>query len=1497
MRKLSNRWKEKVKNGMDVQYLKYADITLTDGTVLNLTSANLWQNGMEFEDSVSNDSSFDIGSAIINVLNLSINNFDGEYSDYDFEGAEVICYVGLQIENEDTSELLDSAGEQILDSTGDTIIVHKNTIIEKTRICTATVVEQPEDETVTIDLTCEDNMRKFDRNYSDSKLKYPATRGQIVRDACEVCGVTLQTLNFYRDDYIVQNRPNDEALTFRQVLQWVAQIGCQWMRCDEYGRLCVNWYGFVNEEELTVDELGVLKTQDGSNVNLNFSNSDGALSADNGTLLENDGILRLFATDEKGNISEIETTYGFTPHHTDVVITGVKVTEYSESSSDNPQTYMVGTEGYVLGISGNKLIRVGDGQTIASIISEKCVGMRFRPFESECPTDVALEAGDSLIIVDRNGKIYTSLLTTTTLKPGSGQKIACNAKSAAKNSSTQYSQATQAFVTARNMVKQEKTEREKALEEFGKRIDSATGVYTTEEIQEDGSRIFYLHDKPTLAESKAIWKMTSEAWGVSTDGGQTWNGGMTVDGDTIVRILNAVGVNADWINAGAIMVKDSDGNILFSVDMDTKKVIISGDSVVIGGKTATKALSDNLQESKDYSDGKLADYADAVTGSLAGLQAQIDGQIESFFYDYEPSLQNKPASEWTSTEERKKHEGDLFYWKSTGYAYRFMQDGATWKWQMIQDNDISKALAQAEKAQDTADGKRRTFVIQPSPPYDIGDLWSQDGGDILTCVVARAKGSVYASSDWKKLNKYTDDTTANKALEAAALAKNMTFQLSNDMQTITSDADGNIPVFPTVATTAKVMYGSNDITNDCSYTITKSDSVTGSWDVDTHTYTVTGLSADNGWVDIKATYLINLSITKRFTLAKQKQGLEGDKGLPGKSPTIRYASMPDGSDMSDNPKYVKLLDSAGNVISDSTGDIIYTSGEAFYVGFLKESAEVDSTNPSDYEWSRYKGTDGLTQYTHLAYANSADGKTDFSVDNPNREYIGMYVDFEEQDSTNPEKYAWTLVKGANGAQGVPGKPGTDGKTPYFHIAYANSADGKTEFSVDNSVDKLYIGQYTDYLPDDSTDPAKYSWTKIKGNDGTPGRTYYLRANAGVLMMGQDKKITPNPFKVHAYYRDGQGDEATFKTWWVVEYSKDSGKTWTKLAFNVQTSGITINPDSYSLGADGMIRATIYTDSGRTKIADQQTWQVAVDVGMLTQEQIVEILSNGGEFKGLYYKNGQLYISFSAALGGELTLGGVNNGNGKLVIRDSAGNQVGYIDNTGVNFTKGTFSGSLNSAKGTFTGELSANTGNIAGWVLDSETGQLKSPNGIIILDAENEEISINGVTLSAYGNGLVADGGFNIICGTEPFSDGTDKFQIFNLDTLSSGNYLRIYNNLVYMSSSSSKRYKILGASLPEEFIENLYNIEPIMARYKEGYLAKGDERADVEFPMFIAEDVDKYFPLAVDHNTDGLPENWNERIMIPAMFAMIKSQKEQLDRQEKLINQLYKKLNIEKEN
>lgn len=1154
MRDISNRFKNE-QNNDNRNYLKYADITLADGTVINLTNADFWSNGMKFEDSVSDDNTFNIGSANINTLNLSINNFDGKYTDYDFTDATVICYVGIELESEDTSALLDTTGDKILDTTGNEIIVHKNALIEKIRICTMTVIDTPYQNTTIIELQCEDNMRKFDRDYSASKLRYPATRKQIIQDACKVCGVTLDTLNFYQDSYQIPARPDDEALTFRQVIAWTCQIGCQYARCDKYGRLTIKWY----DTEIT----------DANRVTINSTN-------------------------------------GFTPNLDDVVITGVQVTEYLESTSKDEEasSYLYGEEGYVLKISANKLIPQGTGEAVANIIGEKCVGMSFRPFETECLTDIVLEAGDAVLITDRKGNKYKSYLTNVVLQPGSFEQISCNAESAARNSSKTYSLVTQAAVDARKSVWRERTTREQALQEFKDRLDNSTGVYTTVQTQQDGSQIFYLHDKPTLAESQAVWKMTAEAWGVSTDGGQTWNGGMTVDGDTIVRILNAVGVNADWINAGAITVTDADGNIIFSVDMDTKSVYLDGSVQIGGGKSLNQTFANYLQESKDYSDGKLSDYAETVTGSLGELQDQIDGQIETFYYDYEPTLQNKPASDWTSATERKKHIGDLFFNKTTGYAYRFMQDGATWGWTLVQDTDITKAMKAAEDAQDTADHKRRVFVTKPQPPYDIGDLWSQsedEGGDILTCTVSRAKGASYVQSDWQKLNKYTDDTKAEEALEAASLARNMTMQLDNDYQGIPVDSDGNYTEFPECATTATVMYGTQDITNNCTYTITTSQNIQGHWNKENKTYTVTGLTADSGWVNIKAAYLNNLVVSKQFSLAKQYAGKDGANGIPGKD-----------------------------------------------------------------------GKDGKTQYTHLAYANSADGQTDFSVSDGNREYIGMYVDFVEADSTDPTKYTWSLIRGANGAQGVPGTPGANGKTPYFHIAYANSADGRTGFSVDDSVNKLYIGQYTDYTPDDSTDPARYSWTKIKGEQGTAGRTYFFQSNADVLLMGADKKITPAPLIVDSFYRDGNGEVAQLqKGWWKLEKSTDNGATWSALTVS-QTAALdrlSINVNNLSLKAHNMLKVSLYFDQAKTKLADYQTFSVAVDVASLTQEQIVDILSDGGKFKGLYYGkdesgNTTLYISFNAMKGGVISLGGMNNGNGQLKIYDADGNQISRLGYTG-----------------------------------------------------------------------------------------------------------------------------------------------------------------------------------------------------------------------------------------
>lgn len=231
-------------------------------------------------------------------------------------------------------------------------------------------------------------------------------------------------------------------------------------------------------------------------------------------------------------------------------------------------------------------------------------------------------------------------------------------------------------------------------------------------------------------------------------------------------------------------------------------------------------------------------------------------------------------------------------------------------------------------------------------------------------------------------------------------------------------------------------------------------------------------------------------------------GEDGADGVPGN----------DGADGETSYLHMAYATSADGKTGFSTTNAVDKTYIGQYVDFVK----ADSTDPAKYRWSKFqgpkgdkgdpgeqglrglqgekgeqgiqgpKGENGKTTYTHIAYANSSDGKVGFSVSDSDRDYIGMYVDEVEADSTDPTKYAWTKIKGADGTQGIQGKPGADGKTPYLHIAYATSSDGKTGFSITESTGKTYIGVYTDYTKADSTDPSKYKWTKIQGPQGLRG---------------------------------------------------------------------------------------------------------------------------------------------------------------------------------------------------------------------------------------------------------------------------------------------------------------------------------------------------------------------------------------------------------------------------
>lgn len=1288
---VSDAFKQKLQDGERVW--QEVEITFPDGTVKTVKNEIMGEN-CTFSD-CAESSSFPIGCVVCKSMTLELDNTSDQWKNYNFYMAKVHAYLKMQTSVASpaaTDELLDENYDPILDQSGGAILATKAATEDRVETIDKGIytITTPEQYGEILSFTALDDMYKTNATYI-SHLVLPQSIETLVRDACETLGIPSE-VSMAHGNLIVSEIP--ENMTFRQLFGWAAMLETANARLDSRGYLRFIRWDFSNTQEdynAVVDADGNVTFKGGASID-----SESFISPTGNWTIDSDGFLTLIesAADTSEKLKDFFESP--TVSSDDIVITGIKL-----KNKENEAMY--GSAGYVLELE-NDLVNDVDLDTVAAQIGDSIIGAKFRNMSGELAYNPLIEFGDMAYTYDRKWNRYITPLTDVSCFVNGKTTVKTQADDPIRGMSKFQSESTKAIVEARRLVKKEKTAREKAVEKLEETLKNSSGLYETSVTQEDGSTITYLHDKPTLAESKNVIKFTAEAIGVSNDGGKTYPYGFFLTGDLIAKILYAHGINADYIDTGALTVRDSDGNIIFQVDMDTKKVIISGDSVIIGGKTATKALSDNLQESKDYSDGKLADYADTVTGSLAGLQAQIDGQIESFFYDYEPSLQNKPASEWTSTEERKKHEGDLFYWKSTGYAYRFMQDGATWKWQMIQDNDISKALAQAEKAQDTADGKRRTFVIQPSPPYDIGDLWSQDGGDILTCVVARAKGSVYASSDWKKLNKYTDDTTANKALEAAALAKNMTLQLSNEMQTITADANGNIAVFPQVSTKATVMYGSSDITDDCSYTITKSDSITGSWSDATHIYNVTGLSADNGWIDIRATYLSNLAVTKRFTISKQKKG----------------------------------------------------------------------------------------------------------------------------------------------------------------------EDGK---------------------------------------DGEPGRTYMVEPSCNVLKRGSDKTISPNFITFKAYYRDGKSaTRVPYKGRFVVEETAD-GNTWNTI-YTSSTDEDTVTHYLYSIltnssgqavaSSNGStigiprdvtnVRCKLYASGGTTTLMDMQSVAVVIDIDNLTQEQIVSILTNDGAWKGLYYSNGRLYVSLDALLGGTVTLGGKKNGNGYLKIKDASNAVKGLIDRSGYTvFT----SYEENSEYMKYTGVQFSSDGIFPVDIKKFFGDEVD----IEIENSENWGISWDDNSLTVHATEVSADTGtFENLTVTNPASFAKSP-KIEDMEYTTSSNTVcwdgRTGYKQLMLKSSSSKRYKDIGSDISEQEIEEWYNIEPLWAKYKEGYLVEWDENEGRYIPMFIAEDVEKYFPEATRH-ANGLVEDWNERIMIPAMFAMLKAQKKKIDQQEKLINKLCEKLNIE---
>lgn len=809
------------------------------------------------------------------------------------------------------------------------------------------------------------------------------------------------------------------------------------------------------------------------------------------------------------------------------------------------------------------------------------------------------------------------------------------------------------------------------------------GFYYTEEKAADGSIIAYRHDKAELSESKIIYKNGIDGFFLSVDGGQTWKAGFDSNGDAVLNILYAIGIQSKWINTRGFTATDNSGKETFKIDENTGSVYIDPNTFMLGDK---------------------------------GIADTINGIVS---------------------------------------------DAST------------------------------VFML-----------------------------------------------------------------LSNEYQGIVTDANGNIVGdFPNCQTTITIMSGNDDVTSEATIQPTLKKGLTGEWDETTFTYTVTGLSEDNCYIEFTAIYN-DSTVKRRFTVCKQRYGKDGTNAM---SPIVSVTKK-------DGITTISITDETGTHTQEVLDGVNGTPGTP--------------------------GADGKTPYFHVKYSN--DGGKTFTDNNGEKagSYIGTYTDHIEKDSNIVSDYTWVKIEGKDGVSptitvtkengvvtivtkdgshtytqkildgvnGTPGANGTNGQTTYFHLKYSN--DGGKTFTSNNGEDVGdYFGTYTDFVKEDSDSVEDYTWAKIKGDDGKDGtngtngkdgkgiskiQTFYQANNStsGIYTYtsGWSETFTApssNSRYLWTYqkttYTDGSTETTTPHI--IGSYGKDgsnlsSAEIWELL--------LQQNTDFMYKGSDGKIylKAT-YIDTG-----DFCGWQAD-----RTNKRLTATATDSGSDGDIDLSyGGQIILDASKAMVKTKAPYSVYGGYDYAAL---CGNQV--VANTAKIYSflnNATFSKSI-TAEGSITGKngLSISIGNVV------FNKKLNVGDRLTVLE--------------------------QIYAPNTPAGSGHTLY-------LTSGGFIK--------KSSSSKRYKKHVSFINDTDVKKLYELRPVYFNYKEGILDDDNEDCHRTIPGFYAELVDKYFPEAVVHDGKGRVDDWDVRKLVPAMLKLIQLQKEQLDRQEERLSKIESILNIKEE-
>lgn len=712
----------KTESLLNSNYYVTANAVLRDGTILNLEKEDFYLDGNGIVDS-SDSGDFPVGVAIEKTATLALVNDDDRFSDYNFAGAQFTLFLNLQL-----SDRLET--------------IRRGTFIVSKKPATS-------DE---INLTLLDYMSKAETGYN-TNLVFPCSVREVLEDACQQTGIVLGDATFKNADYQVQKKP--ENTTFRAVIGMVAALASGNARIDENDNLRIITFD-DGVDTITLETIPWYDINGNTILDIDSNEIE--------TILERKGFKPNFINNLTYDVD-------------DVVVTGVKYV-------NNETEYKYGTDGYVITID-NKLL-TGNEQVGVDLIGKELVGMRLRPFSCDSIAVGYATFGDRITFSDIKGNIYYSYLTDVDFAFSGSTSFSCNAKSM-EDIDADYPDSMQVEVdNAKKDSEKKITAYDAKLKQMNELAANTLGFYFTEEIQPDGSSISYRHDKPSLKDSKVIYKTGVNGFFLSVDSGNTWKAGFDSNGDAVLNILYAIGIQSDWINTRGFTAKDNDGNITFRIDAETGAVNLNATELTIKGKTPENVANAEVEKF----------ITEVYSPQIKVLQEQIDGQIEAFFGDYVPDGNNEPASTWTDDTTKEKHLGDLFYIVNNeeygGQAYRYAKINGEYRWDYVKDTAVVKALADAAQAQNTANAKKRIFGVEPVPPYDIDDLWVQGkAGDILKCQKAKAEGASYDADDWVRASKYTDDSAVTAFIKGvfADTIESLQEQLDGKIQTWSQDTD------------------------------------------------------------------------------------------------------------------------------------------------------------------------------------------------------------------------------------------------------------------------------------------------------------------------------------------------------------------------------------------------------------------------------------------------------------------------------------------------------------------------------------------------------------------------------------------------------------------------------------------------------------------------------------------------------------------------------------